>query len=460
MIILDFLLIGSFSFKDQAYFFIDYKILLMDRRKFLSATGTALGASAILPLSCKNIADKKDLTKGESIWESVRSDFELTREGIQMAQFLLASHPRSVRNAIEMHRTQLDRDPSEYWHDERRNRINDVLNSASLYLECDPTELALTDSTTMSLAILYSGFKLRSTDHVLSTVHDHYSTEKSLEFAVKKNGASLSNISLYDEPSGASLDMILMRLKEGIKENTRLVAVTYVHSMTGVKLPIKEMSKLIAEINLNRTEENRIFFCVDGVHGFGVENVTVSDLGCDFLAAGTHKWLFGPRGTGILWAKKDAWHMVDPIIPPFSEAYGMWMGIIPEAELSFFARITPGGFHSFEHRWALNEAFDYHMELGKEKIQNRTHELNTLMKEGMLSNKKLKLHTPLSTELSSGINAFEFKGIDPVAFVKKLRDFDIYGSTSPYKTIYARLTPCILNTEDEVLECLRVLESI
>ena len=457
---MDFLLIGSFSFKDQAYFFIDYKILLMDRRKFLSATGTALGASAILPLSCKNIADKKDFTKGESIWESVRSDFELTREGIQMAQFLLASHPRSVRNAIEMHRTQLDRDPSEYWHDERRNRINDVLNSASLYLECDPTELALTDSTTMSLAILYSGFKLRSTDHVLSTVHDHYSTEKSLEFAVKKNGASLSNISLYDEPSGASLDMILMRLKEGIKENTRLVAVTYVHSMTGVKLPIKEMSKLIAEINLNRTEENRIFFCVDGVHGFGVENVTVSDLGCDFLAAGTHKWLFGPRGTGILWAKKDAWHMVDPIIPPFSEAYGMWMGIIPEAELSFFARITPGGFHSFEHRWALNEAFDYHMELGKEKIQNRTHELNTLMKEGMLSNKKLKLHTPLSTELSSGINAFEFKGIDPVAFVKKLRDFDIYGSTSPYKTIYARLTPCILNTEDEVLECLRVLESI
>ena len=70
------------------------------------------------------------------------------------------------------------------------------------------------------------------------------------------------------------------------------------------------------------------------------------------------------------------------------------------------------------------------------------------------------MHTPLSTDLSSGINAFEFKGIDPISLVKKLRDFDIYGSTTPYKTIYARLTPCILNTEEEVRECLRSLESI
>lgn len=428
----------------------------MDRRKFISSTGVVLGISTVLPLYGRKLI----IDSTESEWESVRSDFNLTREGIQMAQFLLASHPRSVRKAIENYRTQLDLDPSEYWHNERIEREKNVVKSASAYLECDPEELALTDSTTMSLAILYSGFKLSPKDHVLSTTHDHYSTIKALEFAVKKNGASLSNISLYDEANEANLDIILSRLKSGLKENTRLVAVTYVHSMTGVKLPIKAMSNLIADINKKRTEDNRIYFCVDGVHGFGVENITVKDLGCDFLAAGTHKWLYGPRGTGLLWAKKDAWHMVEPIIPPFSIAYGMWMGVVPKADLSFFQRVTPGGFHSFEHRWALNEAFDYHMKIGKEKIQNRTRELNTLMKEGMLSNNKIKLHTPLSTDLSSGINAFEFKGMDAVSLVNKLRDFKIYGSTSPYKTIYARLTPCILNTEDEVMQCLSALESI
>ena len=88
----------------------------MDRRKFISTSGVALGVSTILPLSGRNLIR----SKVEGDWESVRAEFDLTREGIQMAQFLLASHPKSVRKAIDKHRTQLDLDPSEYWHDERR----------------------------------------------------------------------------------------------------------------------------------------------------------------------------------------------------------------------------------------------------------------------------------------------------------------------------------------------------
>ena len=428
----------------------------MDRRNFLSRSTTVLGVSTFLPLTGKKLF----INPEETDWESVRSDFMLTREGIQMAQFLLSSHPASVRQAIEKHRRELDSDPSEYWHNARFGCVDGVLNTAALYLDCDPTEIALTDSTTMGLAILYSGLKLKQGDHILTSTHDHYSTEKSLEFAAKKNGAEISNINLYDNAATASVDEILSNLKAGIKDNTRIVAVTYVHSISGVKLPLPEMSQLIKQINQTRTEEDRIYFCADCVHGFGVEDITVEKLGVDFLVAGTHKWLFGPRGTGIVWARKDAWHMVDPIIPPFSEAYAMWMGIMPEGPLSFFARITPGGFHSFEHRWALKEAFEYHIDLGKKKIQDRTHELNTLMKEGMQSIKKVKLHTPMSTELSSGINSFEVEGMTPNDAVLKLRNLDIYGSTTPYKTIYARLTPCILNTEAEVMACIKALEEI
>jgi selenocysteine lyase/cysteine desulfurase len=53
--------------------------------------------------------------------------------------------------------------------------------------------------------------------------------------------------------------------------------------------------------------EDRVFLCVDGVHGFGVEAATPAALGCDSLVAGCHKWLFGPRGTGLIWGRSDAW---------------------------------------------------------------------------------------------------------------------------------------------------------
>ena len=71
----------------------------------------------------------------------------------------------------------------------------------------------------------------------------------------------------------------------------------------------------------------------------------MSALGCDFFAAGTHKWIFGPRGTGVLWGRSELWSEVVPMIPAFVNVDA------PPPAVVF----APGGFHSFEHRWALDE---------------------------------------------------------------------------------------------------------
>ena len=63
------------------------------------------------------------------------------------------------------------------------------------------------------------------------------------------------------------------------------------------------------------------------------------------------------------------------------------------------------------------------------------------------------LHTPMSTALSSGVNSCEVNGLSPKEVVKKLHDRNITASATPYKTVYARLTPCIINTVGEVRQC-------
>jgi len=73
----------------------------------------------------------------------------------------------------------------------------------------------------------------------------------------------------------------------------------------------------VAAANRGRAEQDRAFLCVDGVHGFGVEDETISSLGCDVFAAGCHKWIFGPRGTGVLCASAAAWSLSSPTIPTF-----------------------------------------------------------------------------------------------------------------------------------------------
>ena len=74
------------------------------------------------------------------------------------------------------------------------------------------------------------------------------------------------------------------------------MGITWVHSSTGLKLPIREIAAALAVINETRPDGRRVIVVVDGVHGFGVEDENVADMGVDFFVAGTYKWMFGPCG--------------------------------------------------------------------------------------------------------------------------------------------------------------------
>jgi isopenicillin-N epimerase len=114
-------------------------------------------------------------------------------------------------------------------------------------------------------------------------------------------------------------------------------------------------------------------------------------------------------------------------------------------------RVTPGSFQAFEHRWAPAEAFRFHLALGKPRVTARVHELATRCKQGLAAiGGKVKLRTPMSQELSSGINCFEIEGVEPEAIVDRVFEKKIIASESPYANSYARLTPGLLNTPEEV----------
>jgi selenocysteine lyase/cysteine desulfurase len=431
----------------------------MDRRKFILQSGLAIGAAGLVSTSCTT---KQAVSHSLSDWAGVRAQFPLNPAKIHMAQMFLASHPRPVAEEIQRLRDHFDAEPVEFFEQNLETAELHVREAAAKYMGVNQEEIALTDSTTMGLSLMYSGMKLKPGDHILTTTHDHYATEKALDYAAAKTGAKIQRISLYETPSAADSDQIASKLLHAITSSTRVVGLTWVHSSTGVKLPIKRLAKLIAGLNADRPENKRIYFAVDGVHGFGVDDVNISDLGCDFFVAGTHKWIFGPRGTGVFYARKEAASFLAPIIPAFSfGGYGTWAGWIPaDTPVNFADTFSPGGFHSFEYRWALGKAFDFHMEVGKTRIWQRTRDLSARLKDGLKEMKNIKLHTPIYPDLSAGINCFEVDGIAPADVLKKFAAANIVASTTPYKVVYARLTPSVINTEAEVDQCLKVLQGM
>ena len=321
--------------------------------------------------------------------------------------------------------------------------------AASRYLGVPADEVALTDSTTMGLGLLYTRLALKATDEVLTTEHDFYATHE----ALRLSGAQVRRVRLYDDPRRASVDEIVTRLRRGISERTRVVALTWVHSSTGVKLPIRALADALPE---------RILLCVDGVHGFGCEAATVRELRCDAFASGCHKWLYGPRGTGVLWANGRTRELMRPTIPSFDDgaSYGAWLAGTTPSGIPDGARLTPGGFHSFEHRWALQDAFRFHEAIGRRRIDARIGQLARRLQAGLSEIRGVRLRTPATTMLSAGLVCFEVAGVDPAVVVQRLAARRIVASVTPYAQRYVRLGPGIVNTPAEIDAAVRAIAAL
>ncbi len=437
----------------------------MQRRDFLIRSGFALGASATAGLLQRPaVASPQPIgpvDREASDWAWVRDQFSLSRDYVHLAGFLLASHPSRVAQAIETHRRRLDENPADYWHENMGRFEADARSAAAQYLATSPELIALTDSTTMGLGLIYGSLTLKPGQEILSTVHDHYSTDMSLRHRAKRTGTTLRRIPLYRDIKNVSVDEIVHAIVGALTPRTRIVAVTWVHSSTGLKLPIRAIADALAEVNAQRDPDERALLCVDGVHGFGVEDVTMDKLGCDFFIAGTHKWMFGPRGTGIICGRPEAWEAANVIIPSFEmQTYGIWLGRTEPQQVPGGIAMTPGGFHSFEHRWALGEAFRFHLQIGKPRVEQRIHSLNRQAKAGLVRMPHVTLHTPQSDELSAGIICFEVDGVSPPQVVKRLHEKRIIASSSPYATSYARLAPSLLNDAEEIDLALREIRAM
>jgi selenocysteine lyase/cysteine desulfurase len=367
-------------------------------------------------------------------WAWVKAQFALDRGVRHFDAFVLASHPKPVRDAIERHRNGLDRDPNGYLRKHEVELEQRVRDAGARYLGVNATDLALTDSTTMGLGLVYGGVQLaRGKEEVVATEHDFYATHESLRWRF----GDCRRIRLYDDPATVTPDAVVARVKRGVTDRTGLLALTWVHSSTGVKLPIRAIADA-----LDGHRRNGLLMVVDGVHAFGVEDEPVDIHSFDVLAAGTHKWLGGPRGTGLVWSIK-AWDGLRPTIPTFDGAsYVAWLeGRAPQLiELPPGATFTPGGFHSFEHRWALAEAFEFMHAIGRERTRERIHGLARRLKEGLAEQRHVTLVTPIPENVSAGVVCFDVAGMPAGQAVERLaREHRIAASVTPYAEEHVRL---------------------
>jgi cysteine desulfurase len=176
-----------------------------------------------------------------------------------------------------------------------REKIKNILKAESL------KEIIFTSSATESnnLAIkglaFYFYFFKRLKPHFITSSIEHPSV---LEVMADLEEMGIIETTYLKPEKNSLIDP--EKIKSAIKENTFLISLHYVNSELGTIQKIKEISKILKEINQERKE--KIYFHTDAAQA-GFENLNVQDLDIDLMTLSSHK-IYGPKGIALLYVRK------------------------------------------------------------------------------------------------------------------------------------------------------------
>ena len=182
-------------------------------------------------------------------------------------------------------------------------RLDKVRGKAASLLRCAPDEVVLANSATAGMFLVAQGLSFRPGDRILTTDHEHPAGRLGWEWVARRCGAVLDTLAISpaaDDPQG-----IVEQFAAAIRPETRILSFSHILFTTGVRLPAAELCAL--------ARNRGCLAIVDGAQSAGAMPVDVSAMGCHAFSASGHKWLMGPKGTGLLYLSPELDEVLDAL---------------------------------------------------------------------------------------------------------------------------------------------------
>jgi selenocysteine lyase/cysteine desulfurase len=163
------------------------------------------------------------------------------------------------------------------------------------FIGCSKDEVAILRNATEANAIMANGLDLKAGDEVLMSDQEHPSGEGPWNLRAKRYGVVVKKFKIPLPPK--SPEEVLQAVTDAITPRTRVIFVSHITTVTGVVLPVKEISAL--------ARSKGLISMVDGAQVAGMMPVNVKEIGCDMYGSSPHKWLMAPKGTGFLYVRDE-----------------------------------------------------------------------------------------------------------------------------------------------------------
>jgi selenocysteine lyase/cysteine desulfurase len=307
---------------------------------------------------------------------------------------------------------------------------------AAQFLGCATEELLVTHSTTDGMNSVALGMNWSAGDRVLTTDQEHEGGSLCWSHVTKRSGGFVDKIAIT--PADQDMNAIVQRFAAAITPQTRVISVSHVLTTTGLRMPIPEIAAL--------ARQRGILCVVDGAQAVAQIPVDVKALGCHAYAANGHKWLLGPKGTGLLYISRDAANLIQPI--QLIEGNRCVTGSTGAASLPLIV--------------GLGAAVELMKARGMESVESHNLALRNRAYAGLMKIPRIKLVSPPPGANATALVAFMLPPeVDSIALRMRMHD--------KYKVVVKqeekqwfngiRLSPHIFNTEDDIDRTLSALRA-
>ena len=266
--------------------------------------------------------------------------------------------PRSVLEAQQALRDQLEREPARFFNREAPVLLGAARKELAELLNAPAAGLAFVRNVTVAINSVLRSVPFGAGSELLVTDHEYNATRNIVEYVAAERGCRVVVAEVPFPIAGpeAVIEAVLAR----VGPRTRLAVIDHVTSPTALVFPIAE---LVREL-----ESRGVDVLVDGAHAPGMVDVDIAALSPAYYAANCHKWLCAPKGVGFLWVREDRRQSVRPaVISPGANApvppehrYAIeffWTGtddptpaLALPAALRFLDELVPGGFPALRER--------------------------------------------------------------------------------------------------------------
>ena len=368
----------------------------LSRRTFLSSAGVAaaaLGARVSAqnaPQLDRPSGDAKTVASDEAYWTRVASQYRVDRKinNLEAGYWGLMAGP--IFEEYSRHIERVNRESSYYARRTFPADLTAVRARVASYLKVEPDEIAFTRSATESLQVLISGYnRLKAGDAVLYTDLDYPAMQNAMKWLGERRGVRVVRFVI---PEPATHDNVIAAYTAALDKNpdVRLVLLTHVSNKTGLVSPVAAISALARARGVDTI--------VDAAHAIGQMDVTIPDIGADFVGFNLHKWIGAPLGVAVFYIKKSRLADVD-----------RWMGEEQGSADNILTRVHTGT-TNFAAFLTIPAALEFHVAVGTAYKAARLRYLRDRWVSKVRDVASIGVLTPDDPRMSAGMTGFRFKG--------------------------------------------------